>query len=256
VSISPGTLFVAFVALMGLLFIGFIIASVGFFAWAQRSDSPRAGRLRRLFGAAEKRREDGAKSFHWFGEEKRLRFEAAKAFAASRGLQYEPTNPLVLSRLQSFPVSFIGGPTTVEDVITWQEEGRSVVLATYIHEVSATRDTRSTYTALLIDTTDLRLPPFYVTGESIGHKAVFGARDIDFVDDAEFSDRYHLESSDEAGVRRFFTTAVRKAFVDVGTCHLECVASTLLFRELEQTTVRGYELFVDDSLKLYRSLAR
>jgi hypothetical protein len=34
------------------------------------------------------------------------------------------------------------------------------------------------------------------------------------------------------------------------------VSSTLAFRELEQTTVRGYELSVDDSLKLYHAMTR
>ena len=57
-------------------------------------------------------------------------------------------------------------------------------------------------------------------------------------------------------VRAIVTPAVRKAFVEVGNCHLECMSATLMFRELEQTTVRGYELFVDDSLKLYCALTR
>ena len=52
------------------------------------------------------------------------------------------------------------------------------------------------------------------------------------------------------------TPAVRTAFVEVGNCHLECVSSTLAFRELERTTVRGDELFVDDSLKLYHAMTR
>lgn len=59
--------------------------------------------------------------------------------------------------------------------------------------------------------------------------------------------------SDDVAVRALFTPALRSAFVEVGACHLECVSSTLMFRELEQTTVRDYELFVDDSLKLYRA---
>jgi len=209
-----------------------------------------------LLGGSEKKREDGAKAFHWFGEEKVLRREAAKAFAASRRLRHASTDPLLLSRLNSFTLSFPGGPTTVEDVITWEEDGRSVVVATFILEVSAIRDTRNTYTALLIDASDLRLPPFHITGETIGHKGLFSGSDIDFAGDAAFSDRYHLESSNEVTVRALFTPDVRKAFVEAGNCQLECVSSTLMFRQLEQTTVRGYELFVDDSLRLYRAIAR
>ena len=256
-NVSAGTLFVGLVALVGVLFVCGIGAAIWFFAWANRSDSPRAARIRHLLGGNEKKRDDGAKAIHWFGEEKRLRREAAKAFAASRRVRHAPTDALLLSRVSSFPQSFPGGgPATVEDAITWTEDGRSVVVATFILEASPIRETRNTYTALLIDASDLRLPPFYLRGETIVDKGLFSGSDIDFADDAAFSDRYHLESSNEATVRTLFTPDVRKAFVEAGNCHLECVSSTLTFRELEQTTVRGYELFVDDSLKLYRAITR
>lgn len=253
---SAGTLFVAFVALVGVLFVGGIAASIWVFVWANRSASPRAARIRHLLGGSEKPREDGAKAIHWLGEEKVLRREAAKAFAASRRLRHAPTDAVLLSRVDAFPQTFPGGgPATVEDVIMWEEAGRSVMLATFILEPSPIREDRNTYTALLIDASDRHLPPFYITGETIVHKGLFGGSDIDFPDDAAFSDRYHLESSgDEVAVRALFTPAVRTAFVGMGTCHLECVSSTLTFRELEQTTQRGYELFVDDSMKLYRAM--
>ena len=256
-SISAGTLFVVFVALLGVLFVGGLGASIWFLVWANRSDSPRAARIRHLLGGSEKKREDGAKAIHWLGEEKVLRREAAKAFAASRRWRHAPTDPLLLSRVSSFPQTFPGGaPATVEDVIMWEEEGRSVMVAAFILETGPVREDRNTYTALLIDASDLRLPRFYITGETIVHKGLFRGSDIDFADDAAFSDRYHLESSDEVAVRALFTPAVRTAFVEAGNCHLECVSSTLTFRELEQTTLRGYELFVDDSLKLYHAMTR
>ena len=252
--VSAGPLLLVFVALVGVLFIAIIGTSIWFLIWVNGSDSPRAAGIRHLLGGSEKRREDGAKAIHWFGEEKVLRRAAAIAFAVSRRLRHAPTDPLLLPRVSSFRQTFPGGgPSTVEDVITWEAEGRSVTVATFILESS---DDRNTYTALLIDASDLRLPPFYIAGETILHKGLFSGRDIDFSDDAAFSDRYHLESSDEGAVRALFTPAVRRAFVEVGNCHLECVSSMLTFRELEQTTVRGYELFVDDSLKLYHATAR
>jgi hypothetical protein len=256
-SISAGTLFVVFVALVGVLFVGGMGAAIWFFVWANRSDSPRAARIRHLLGGSEKKREDGAKAIHWLGEEKMLRREAATAFAASRRLRHAPADTLLPSRVSSFPQTFPGGGrAAVEDVITWEEERRSVTVATFVIEASPISEHRNTYTTLLIDASDLRLPPFFITGETIVHKGLFGGNDIDFPDDPAFSDRYHLESSDAAAVRALFTPALRRAFVEAGNCHLECVSSTLMFRELEQTTVRGYELFVDDSLKLYHALTR
>lgn len=257
VNFSAGTLFVVFVALVGVLFVGGIGASIWFLVWANRSDSPRAARIRHLLGGSDEKREDGAKAIHWLGEEKVLRREAANAFAASRRLRHAPADPRLLSRVPSFPQTFPGGgPATVEDVITWEDHGRSVMVATFTLEASPIREDRNTYTALIIDASDLRLPPFYITGETFVHKGLFSGSDIDFADDAAFSDRYHLESSDDVALRALFTPALRTAFVEVGNCHLECVSSTLAFRELEQTTVRGYELFVDDSLKLYHAMTR
>jgi hypothetical protein len=256
-NMSAGTLFIGFVVLMGVLFLSGIGALIWFVVWASRSDSPRAARIRHLLGGSEKKRDDGAKAIHWLGEEKVLRREVAPAFAASRRLRHAPTDALLLPRVGSFPQTFPGGgPATVEDVITWEEDGRSVVLATFILEVSPLRDERNTYTVLLIDVGDLRLQPFYLRTETILQKAVFSGSDIDFADDPAFSDRYHLESGDEVAMRTLFTPDVRKAFVEAGNSHLECASSTLAFRELEQTTVRGYELFVDDSLKLYRAMTR
>jgi len=41
---------------------------------------------------------------------------------------------------------------------------------------------------------------------------------------------------------------VRAAFARIGNCRLDSIGTGLLFRGLQQTTVRGYEIFVNESM--------
>jgi len=248
VSAAPWLLPFLLFAAFAVLLVGIGAAVIGGLLWIDRSKSPRAGRLRHLLGGQEKQRPTGEKRWFWPGEDRALCREASKAFAARRGLRYEESDARFVPLLQPFREMRNRSGERVEDVVRWE----SFALFSCTTEDSESSTTR---TLLYVDGSELRLPPFLITGETIVHRTLFAGHDIDFADDPEFSSRYHLESSEEAAVRRLFTSGVRAAFVAVGECRLECVASKLLFSETQKTTVAAFEIFVDESTRLIRALS-
>ena len=236
-------IFAAFVLFFG----GTIVAVIAAAVWLNRSTSPRAARLRRLLGGRERPPATGEKGFYWPGEDRALCRAAAKAFAASRGLPYVASDAGLVPPLQRFRDTAKRPTDTVEDVVRWE----GFALLSYTTEDTECSTTR---TLLYADASDLQLPAFFITVETIAHKTLFASLDIDFDEDPEFSSRFHLEGPDHAGIRALFGSDVRAAFVAVGECRLECIGSHLLFSESQKTTVAAFELFVDESMRLFEAL--
>jgi hypothetical protein len=151
--------------------------------------------------------------------------------------------------LQPFTTVLVQSTATIEDVIRWE----NFALFTYTYKSSESHETNS---LLYVDASTLGLPPFLITAETAAHKLLFADRDIDFEDDAEFSSRFHVESNDEPAVRELLSSEVRSEFVAVGNCRIECVGSKLVFTEQQQTTVAGFEDFVDESMRLLKAITR
>ena len=234
-------------AAFALIFGGTIVAVIGAAAWLNRSTSPRAARLRHLLGGRERLPATGEKGFYRPGEDRALCRAAAKAFAASRGLPYVASDAGLLTPLRRFRDISSRSADTVEDVVRW--EGFALLSYT-------TEDTeRSTTKTLLYgDASALQLPAFFITGETIVHKTLFANCDVDFDEDPGFSSRFYLEGPDQAAIRALFGSDVRAAFVAVGECRLECIGSHLLFSESQKTTVAAFELFVEESTRLFEAL--
>ena len=107
---------------------------------------------------------------------------------------------------------------------------------------------------LYVDASALHLPPFLITAETAAQKMLFADRDIDFEGDEAFSSRFHVESSDEPAMRELLSSEVRAEFVAVGNCRIECIGSNLVFTEQQQTTVAGFEDFVEESVRLLNAM--
>lgn len=94
------------------------------------------------------------------------------------------------------------------------------------------------------------IPPFVARPEWFRDKvkAKFGNTDIDFPEDAEFSNKYFLDGENEADIRRIFTQAVRRKLLDESRLWIQCDGEKLmLFRQ-------GYMLM--DGSELERFLRR
>ena len=106
-----------FIAVMIVLFgtmIGLLIWAA---IWLNRSKSPRAAEMRRLFGGRTKQREDGSKSFHWTGQDWALRHAAARDYATKHGFTYAEKDQTLLDRLRNRQGLIFGDQGQVEDVM-------------------------------------------------------------------------------------------------------------------------------------------
>lgn len=230
-------IFIAIIVVLFLTILGFAIWAV---VWLNRSTSPRAQEIRRLLGGRAKQRQDGAKSFHWTGEDRALSHVAARDYAAKNGFTYAEKDQSLLERLRHREGLIFGDAGEVEDVMRRD----NITIATYSRR---TTDEWSADTLLFFEAS---MPPFYATPETLAHKAGLLGADIDFVEDPVFSDLFHLASKNEIAARRLFGREVRAEFVRIGHCRVESDGTALLFMEQQQTTVRGYEMFVEESLRL------
>jgi hypothetical protein len=219
--------------------------------WIDRSDSPRAGRLRRLLGGREKKRDAGEKRFFWLGEDRTLRTAAAREFARSHGWEYAAADSRLLPLLAAFRTLPLQSTARIEDTIRWQDGDRRFVLAAYVYA-----DIESTYvrTLLLVSGGALRLPPFLITNKTAVHSLLHAGQNVTFDDDAEFSSRFHVESGDAAAIRDLLSAEVRQAYVAASDCRVECVDSIVVFSDEQMTTTAGYTNFLDGSMHLLHAM--
>jgi hypothetical protein len=219
--------------------------------WIDRSDSPRAGRLRRLLGGREKKSDAGEKRFFWLGEDRTLRTAAAREFARSHGWEYAATDSHLLPLLAPFQTLPLQSTARIEDTIRWQDGDRRFVLAAYIYA-----DSESTYvrTLLIVSDSSLRLPPFLITNKTAAHSLLYAGQNLTIDDDAEFSSRFHVESSDHAAIRNLLSAEVRQAYVAASDCRVECIDSKVIFSDEQMTTTAGYANFLDSSMRLLNAM--
>lgn len=184
----------------------------------------RSERFRRLAGGSERMHETRNRNFFWTGEAAVARVNAAREFAAKRGHRYR------------------------DDAIKWNDGDCTCTLYTETIEDS---EGTTTHMNLRVATPGLHLPPF-----SIATRTLFSGHGITFPDDPDFSERYFVESSDEARVRAVLTRDVRRTIVSSKTWRVDSDSMTLLFTDLEHTTTVGFERFADDSMLVVRSLRK
>ena len=182
----------------------------------------RSERFRRLAGGSERMRETRDRDFFWTGEAAVARANAAREFAAKRGHRYR------------------------DDAMEWSDGDCTCTL--YTEKIEDSEST-TTYMKLRVATPELQLPAFSITTRTF-----FSGQGITFADDPEFSERYVVESSDEARARRVLTRNVRQTIVSSKTWRVDSDAKTLVFTDLEHTTTVGFERFVDDSMTVVRAL--
>lgn len=85
------------------------------------------------------------------------------------------------------------------------------------------------FTGLLITDLPQKLPVFYLEKESLIHRMLdsSGFRDIDFVENQTFSDRFFLQGTDEAEIREFFTQELMEIFLQNTDFHVESDGESL-----------------------------
>jgi len=222
------------------MFAVMIAAAIAAIRWLNRSQS--------------KSNKPAAKRFFWTGEDVAYRKRAARDFATKRKLTFEEDGSSLLPLLQTFPkLFFVSQDAEVGEVIRWERNGRTFSLASYTH---SDFEHATTETVLYVDVSDLRLPPFFIEDKKLVHTFLYSGAGLTFSDDAGFSSQFHLESGDEAAARKVFNREVRRQFVAVGACRIECVESRLLFSDGQFTTVAAYEIFADESMKLFDAITR
>ncbi len=129
-------------------------------------------------------------------------------FAAKRGFSFSARGRHVMSAdYFRFPLFERGRARGVRNVLTGQYGGTDFTLFDYWYKLS---DMTHNYLVAVFSATN-SIPDFELRYESLPDKIKekFGKKDIDFEEDPEFSEKYHLQGTDEAAVRDLFREDLR-----------------------------------------------
>lgn len=124
---------------------------------------------------------------------------------------------------------------------------------------SGKNQSTSHQTAVLYMLEEQNLPDFEIKPEGLFDKMAgkLGRVEIDFSEDAEFSNAFQLTGADEATVRRLFGMAVRGWFTAHRGFCAEAVGSRLLvYRRNKRVAPENLRQFLDDSSQLADYLQR
>ena len=114
--------------------------------------------------------------------------------------------------------------------------------------------TRRQTVMMAISKSSLKLPHFTLSPESFLNRIgdLFGFKDIDFDDDAEFSDAFLLHGANEESIRAFFDPVRRKKFFEFRDVTMEARGDAFIFykpgvrikaEELRKLMERAFSLY-------------
>jgi MFS superfamily sulfate permease-like transporter len=134
-------------------------------------------------------------------------------------------------KYKGFPIQHGGSIQFEENVLTCYTENAKIELADLSLVHGALQEQReTTLTVLLASDLELNVPDFALEPEGLWTKMsdiVFGS-DIDFPENASFSDRYDLRSNDPEAVRALFQPDVLAFLANREEIHIECHRHKLL----------------------------
>ena len=173
-------------------------------------------------------------------------------FSSAEGFLFNPQRFRHVMKFKGFPLASGRKILFEENILTNHLEwGRAEVSDLVIQDGTE----QVLVTVLEISGMDAVIPDFALEPENLWSKfseLTFG-KDIDFTEQAGFSKKYYLRSTDEPATRLFFTTDVLAFLENREEVHIEVRKGRLLFykgfRELNADEIRYLILFAQDFLK-------
>jgi hypothetical protein len=147
------------------------------------------------------------------------RAEGWSLVATELGYQYEGERPFssLPSAIPSFAIFGNGHSKKIMNSIEGVESENTIIIYDYKYTTgSGKNSTTHRQTVALTECKNFHLPTFSIRPEHSWSWLVelFGAQDIDFDEDPDFSRAYTLSGHDETEVRDFFDSARRSAMVE------------------------------------------
>lgn len=166
----------------------------------------------------------------------------------------------LLSKLLDFDLFQRGRQKTIFNLMQWKDAFMEEQI--YVFDYAYTRGsgkskTRHLQTVFFMDSKHLGLPEFLMKPETFFYKvgAFLGMQDIDFESHPQFSDQYHLQSSDEERLRGLVTDEMLHFFTVEKNWSLEGIGYYLIFYKnnklLSPATVQH---FYNRGMALYKEL--
>lgn len=169
--------------------------------------------------------------YGYFAEKKRR--DAMSALAAELGLSYsQDLEAADQIKFQNFQLAQQGRSRKASNVIVADSGELRLVFFDYEYKTGSGKNS-STHRqcVVFIQSPALRVPDFSIEPEGFFNRLVvfFGAKDIDFDEDPDFSKRFLLQGPDESAIRSFFHARRRKDFLKVEDTQVECRANCCIF---------------------------
>lgn len=152
-----------------------------------------------------------------------------------------------------------GHSRRVSNVIVADSGELRMVLFDYLYKTSNGKNsTTHKQSVVLVRSPALRMPEFTISPEGFFHRILemFGAKDIDFEEDREFSDLFLLQGTQEQEVRSFFHAQRRNEFANHANIHLESRADSFLYyRPRYRWNADGIKQAMEQAFDVYRILS-
>jgi hypothetical protein len=130
-----------------------------------------------------------------------------------------------------FALAQIGRARAATSATTADSGDLRIVIFDYQYTVGSGKNssTRS-YAVVMAISPQLQLPQFSLVPETFAHRVAdfFGFKDIDFEEDAPFSDQFLLKGEQEGAIRSFFTSARRTRLVALGPVQIEATGNCVI----------------------------
>lgn len=199
--------------------------------------------------------------YSFFAENKRR--QAMVGLASGLGLAYSETlEPRDQSLFDNFQLASQGRSfgRRASNVIVADSGDMRMVLFDYQYKTSSGKNSHThRQSVVMVANPSLAVPEFVLSPEGFFNRilAVFGAKDIDFDDDKEFSDRFLLQGSDESRIRSFFDATRRVGFAAHADIHLQCrEGGFLYYRPSQRWDAAGVKLAMEKAFQIYQLLQR
>lgn len=149
-----------------------------------------------IFRLAKKRREDLKNAAHRYG------------------FSYMSSDPSIFAMLPRFDIFSKGHSRTVSNILRGELNKIKWTIFDYRYIVGGGKSSSTHLQTVIITQLDSNLPRFTIGPESFFHRIgdVFGYKDIDFIDNPDFSKKYLLKGPDEPSIRELFTPEVLRFF--------------------------------------------
>jgi len=189
---------------------------------------------------------------------RKKRQEDLSNFAAKHSLEFQPTaTPESLGIYAPFPLLSLGRSRTVTNAILADTQDTTARLFDYKFTTGSGKHAATHHFSVVYFKSDLlMLPEFSLTQENFFHKIgkVFGMQDINFDTHPKFSSLFLLKGTEEAEIRKFFTSHRLTTLENFGHLCIEANQSRCLIYRVPQIASNDYPGWLEESFKVFSAL--